>query len=231
MAKLKILAVEDDKNISRLIVYNLEKAGFNCTAAMSGEEALAAVDKEEFDLIILDLMLPKIDGLEVCRILKQDKESQKIPVVMLTAKGEEVDRVVGLELGADDYIVKPFSPRELVLRIKAILRRREVKKEEIPGVLTAEGLSVDIERHKVIAQKKEVELTAMEFRLLVTLMERHGRVQSRDRLLEDVWGITSDIDTRTVDTHIKRLRSKLGRAGKFIRTLRNVGYKFEDDNE
>jgi len=231
MAKQKILAVEDDKNISRLIVYNLEKAGFNCTAAMSGEEALAAVDKEEFDLIILDLMLPKIDGLEVCRILKQDKESQKIPVVMLTAKGEEVDRVVGLELGADDYIVKPFSPRELVLRIKAVLRRGEVKKEETPGVLTAEGISVDIERHKVVAQKKEVELTAMEFRLLVTLMERRGRVQSRDRLLEDVWGITSDIDTRTVDTHIKRLRSKLGRSGKFIRTLRNVGYKFEDNNE
>jgi len=231
MPKQKILAVEDDKNISRLIVYNLEKAGFDCKAAMSGEEALSMAQKESFDLIVLDLMLPKLDGLEVCRILKQDKESQKIPVVMLTAKGEEVDRVVGLELGADDYIVKPFSPRELVLRVKAILRRNEPKKEEKAGVLTTENLTVDIERHKVVAQKKEVELTAMEFRLLVTLMERRGRVQSRDRLLEDVWGITSDIDTRTVDTHIKRLRSKLGRAGNLIKTLRNVGYKFEANDE
>ena len=231
MAKQKILAVEDDKNISRLIVYNLEKAGFDCKAAMSGEEALNMAQKETFDLIILDLMLPRLDGLEVCRILKQDKDSQKIPVVMLTAKGEEVDRVVGLELGADDYIVKPFSPRELVLRIKAVLRRNEPKKEENTGVLTADNLTVDIECHKVIAQKKEVELTAMEFRLLVTLMERRGRVQSRDRLLEDVWGITSDIDTRTVDTHIKRLRSKLGRAGNLIKTLRNVGYKFEADDK
>ena len=231
MAKPKILAVEDDKNISRLIVYNLEKAGFDCKAAASGEEALAAVNKEEFDLIILDLMLPKLDGFEVCRLLKQDKDSQKIPVLMLTAKGEEVDRVVGLELGADDYVVKPFSPRELVLRIKAILRRNGPKQEEASGVLTAKNISVDIERHKVVAQKKEVELTAMEFRLLITLMERRGRVQGRDRLLEDVWGITSDIDTRTVDTHIKRLRSKLGKAGKFIKTIRNVGYKFEENGE
>ena len=231
MARAKVLIVEDDKNISRLIGYNLGKAGFDCRTAFTGEDALKLTDKERFDLIVLDLMLPGIDGLEVCRILKQDKESQKVPVVMLTAKGEEMDRVVGLELGADDYIVKPFSPRELVLRIKAILRRGGPKKSPISGTLTAPGLTIDVERHQVLANKKEVELTAMEFRLLATLVERRGRVQDRDRLLEDVWGITGDIDTRTVDTHIKRLRAKLGRPGKLIKTIRNVGYKFADDDE
>jgi DNA-binding response OmpR family regulator len=228
MNKDKILIVEDDKNISKLVKYNLEKAGFKCTIAGTGEEALKVLDKEPVDLVVLDIMLPKMDGLEVCRHIKQEKNSAHIPVVMLTAKGEEVDRIVGFELGADDYIVKPFSPRELVLRIKAILKR--LKPEEVEENLLKIGkVLVDLLRHRVTVDKKEIELTHMEFKLLVTLMQRKGLVQSRQKLLDDVWDIASDVTTRTVDTHIKRIRQKLGKEGKRVETVRGIGYRFSEE--
>lgn len=227
MAKDKILIVEDEKNIARLIRYNLEKSGYECYSAQSGEEALSLLEKQAVDLILLDIMLPGIDGFEVCRLIKQNDKLKNMPIVMLTAKGEEVDRVVGLELGAEDYIVKPFSPRELTLRIKAILKRgsKEAAKKDM---LAIEKVAIDIPRHKVTVNDKEVNLTLMEFNLLRILMQRHGRVQTRDVLLSDVWGLDSDIYTRTVDTHIKRLRQKLGKSGKIIETVRGIGYKIEN---
>ncbi len=227
MSKEVILIVEDDKNISKLIKYNLDKEGFRCVVSFDGEDAIKILDKNPADLIVLDIMLPGIDGLEVCRRVKKDKKLSNVPIIMLTAKGEEVDKVVGFELGADDYMVKPFSPRELILRIKAILKRLkpiEVEKE----VLKAGKLTVDLSRHKVISDKKEIELTNMEFKLLVTLMKRKGRVQSRDVLLDDVWDIASEVTTRTIDTHIKRLREKIGKAGDLIETIRSVGYRFSE---
>jgi two-component system phosphate regulon response regulator PhoB len=228
MAKQKILIVEDEENISGLIKYNLEKAGYEAHVAPSGENALELLKQKGADLVILDIMLPGMDGLEVCRTIKQDVKYKAIPIVMLTAKGAEVDRIVGLELGADDYVVKPFSPRELVLRIKAILKRgvvEEIKKD----VLKVKALTVDIIKHKVMVQQKEIELTPMEFKLLVTLMERGGRVQTRERLLADVWDIHADVDTRTIDTHVKRLREKLGKSGEAIETVRGLGYRFKED--
>jgi len=183
-------------------------------------------------LIILDIMLPRMDGLEVCRQIRQDTALKNIPIVILTAKGEEVDRIVGLELGADDYIVKPFSPREIILRIKAILRRLQVKEQ--PGdILRIADLVVDIPRHQVMIKDKVVILTPLEFKLLVTLMERKGLVQTREILLNDVWDMAADVYTRTVDTHIKHLRTKLGQAGKMIETITGMGYRFseaEDEN-
>ena len=227
MSKERILIVEDDKHISKLVKYNLEKAGFECTVATTGEKALEILDKEPVDLIILDIMLPKMDGFQACKQIKQERKLSALPIIMLTAKSEEVDRVVGFELGADDYVVKPFSPRELVLRVKAILRRKKPP-EVSQDILGAGRLIVDTTRHKVTVDKKEIELTPMEFKLLVTLMQRKGKVQSRDRLLDDVWDIAADVSTRTVDTHIKRLRQKLGKAGKFIETVRGFGYRFSD---
>lgn len=229
MAQGKVLIVEDDKHISKLVKYNLEKAGFDCTVTITGEDALDILDKEVIDLIVLDIMLPKMDGFEVCKIIKQDKKFSHIPIIMLTAKGEEVDRVVGFELGADDYVVKPFSPRELTLRVKAILKRR-VQKEVVKDILAAGKLKVDIARHKVFVDKKEIKLTQMEFKLLTTLMQRIGRVQTRDRLLDDVWDIAAEVTTRTIDTHIKRLRQKLGKAGKLIETIRGIGYRFSEED-
>ena len=228
MSNQKILIVEDDKNISKLVRYNLEKAGFDCETTITGEEALDIIDTQAVDLVILDIMLPKMDGLLTCKRIKQDKRNTSLPVVMLTAKGEEVDRIVGFELGADDYIVKPFSPRELVLRIKAILSRG--KPREVPQeILSVDRLKVDIPRCKVTIDHKEVKLTAMEFKLLTTLIKKRGRVQSRDQLLDEVWNLDADITTRTVDTHIKRLRQKLGAAGKLIETVRGYGYRLSED--
>ena len=227
MAGKKILVVEDDKHISKLVKYNLEKAGFDCTVTITGEDALGTLDRESIDLIILDIMLPKMDGFETCKHIKQNNKLSNIPVIMLTAKGEEVDKVVGFELGADDYVVKPFSPRELILRVKAILNRGKPKEEE-KDILSVDKIIVDISRHKVTVDKKEITLTQIEFKLLVTLIKRRGRVQSRDRLFEDVWDISSDVITRTIDTHIKRLREKLGKAGKLIETVRGIGYRFSE---
>jgi len=232
MQKKRILIIEDDKHISKLVKYNLEKAGFECLTAISGEEAFKILERWLADLILLDVMLPGIDGFEACRHIKQEEKFKNVPVVMLTAKGEEVDRIVGLELGADDYIVKPFSPRELILRIKAVLRRGRTEQDD-KDVLTVGILTVNIPQHKVIVNEKEVELTPMEFKLLVTLIQRQGRVQTRDSLLSDVWGIDADIYTRTVDTHIKRIRQKIGKAAKLINTVPGVGYRFDggDDDE
>jgi two-component system phosphate regulon response regulator PhoB len=227
MAGEKILIVEDDKHISKLVKYNLEKAGFECTVTITGEEALEILDRDPINLIILDIMLPKMDGFETCKIIKQKKIGASIPIIMLTAKSEEMDRVVGFELGADDYVVKPFSPRELVLRVKAILKRGEIKEID-KDILTVDKLKVDIPRHKITVDKKEIELTQMEFKLLTILMRRIGRVQSRDQLLNDVWDIASDVTTRTIDTHIKRLRQKLGKMGKLIETVRGIGYRFSE---
>ena len=227
MGKETILIVEDDKNISKLIKYNLEKEGFRCLVSFNGEDAMARLDQISPDLIILDIMLPGIDGLEVCRSIKKKEKFFNTPIIMLTAKGEEVDKVVGFELGAEDYIVKPFSPRELVLRIKAILKR--IKPLEVEKDLLKAGmLTVDLVRHKVTIDKKEVNLTNMEFNLLVTFLKRMGRVQSRETLLNDVWDIASEVTTRTVDTHIKRLREKLGKTGDLIETIRGVGYRFSE---
>jgi DNA-binding response OmpR family regulator len=170
-----------------------------------------------------------MDGFEVCKKLRQEKNLTHVPVIMLTAKGEETDRIVGFELGADDYIVKPFSPRELVLRVKAILKRSKSIEEKSRDILTADKLKIDISRHKVFVGKEEIELTLLEFNLLVMLMQRKGRVQSRDQLLNDLWNISSDVTTRTIDTHIKRLRQKLGGVGRLIETVRGIGYRFFEE--
>jgi len=227
--KQRILIVEDDKHISKLIKYNLEKEGFHCTAVITGEEALEALQIEPIDLIILDVMLPKIDGFETCKRIRQNKAVAHIPVVLLTARGEEIDRIIGFELGADDYMVKPFSPRELILRIRAVLKRgRDVESEK--DILTAGGIMMDIPRHIVKIHDVRVDLSPMEFKLLKTLINRRGRVQSREVLLDDVWGLSSDVTTRTVDTHIKLLRHKLGDCASAIETVRGIGYKISDED-
>ena len=231
MAKERILIVEDDNNISRLIKYNLDKAGFLCAIAVTGEDSLASLRKDKYDLVILDIMLPKMDGFEVCREMKKDKNLSNIPVIILTAKGEEVDRVVGFELGADDYVVKPFSPRELALRAKAVLKRYQHPEEKPSDIIKAGKISIDIPRHKVTIDGKEIILTLLEFKLLHTLITRQGRVQSRDKLLNDVWDIASEVTTRTIDTHIKRLRQKLGDMGAMIETVRGVGYRFSEGKD
>jgi two-component system phosphate regulon response regulator PhoB len=223
-----ILIVDDEPDLVSTLDYNLTKAGYQTRTAYTGEDGLALSEQSPRpDLIILDLMLPDISGTEVCRRLRASDKTRDIPVLMLTAKGEEIDRVVGFEVGADDYVTKPYSVRELMLRIGAILRRA-----------TAEGLGehmesfgrlrVDREGHRVWVDDMEVSLTALEFRLLTTFLARKGRVQSRDLLLADVWGIESEVTTRTVDTHVKRLREKLGLAGSYVETLRGVGYRFRD---
>lgn len=226
-----ILIVEDDQNIAKLVKYNLEKAGYRTTVCITGEEALEFLDRQLADLIVLDLMLPKMDGFETCRRLKDDNRMSQIPVMILTARGEEVDRVVGFELGADDYVVKPFSPRELVLRVKTILRRGQIKQPMAKENLNSGDIEIDIPRHRVTVKGKEIVLTPMEFKLLTILLERRGRVQSREQLLNDVWNIEADITTRTVDTHIKRLRQKLGKAGDALETIRGMGYRFQDEEQ
>ncbi|MCX5679321.1 MAG: response regulator transcription factor [Candidatus Omnitrophica bacterium] len=228
--KERILIVEDDKHISKLVKFNLEKANYECSIASTGEKALAALDDQPIDLVILDIMLPGMDGYEICRTIKGKDKLKNIPIIMLTAKGEEVDRIVGLELGADDYIVKPFSPRELVLRVKAILKRGKIEDAK-KDILVAGDITIDIPKHKVIVKGKAIDLTQMEFKLLVTLMERRGRVQTRERLLSDVWDMDTSVDTRTIDTHVKRLREKLGKSGDFIETVRGLGYKFKEEDE
>lgn len=227
MPQEHILIVEDDQNIAKLIKYNFEKAGFRSTIMVTGEDAFEFLASQMVDLIILDIMLPKIDGFETCRRLKDDSRLSSIPILMLTARSEEVDRVVGFELGADDYVVKPFSPRELVLRVKTILRRRQLPKP-LKENLRNNDLEIDIPRHRVSVKGKEIVLTPMEFKLLVTLIERRGRVQSREDLLSAVWDIQADITTRTVDTHVKRLRQKLGKAAKPLETIRGLGYRFNE---
>ncbi|HSV43920.1 MAG TPA: response regulator transcription factor, partial [Candidatus Bathyarchaeia archaeon] len=202
--KKHILVVEDDKHISKLIRYNLEKEGYDCTMVITGEEALDVLDTTAIDLIILDIMLPKMDGFEVCKLIRQNKATVSVPLIMLTARGEEIDRIIGFELGADDYMAKPFSPRELILRIKAVLKRGRASESE-KDILEAGDIVIDLPRHVVKVDGRKIELSPMEFKLLTTLIKRRGRVQSRDVLLDDVWGLSSDVTTRTVDTHVKLL--------------------------
>lgn len=221
-----ILVVEDEEDILDLISYNLKQAGFSVIAVESGEEALEVASEENFSLVLLDLMLPGIDGLEVCRLLRAKPETKNIPVLMLTARTEEVDRIVGLELGADDYLTKPFSPRELVLRVRAILRRAEVVESVSDETIRVGSLTIDPIEHRVQLLGEEIELTATEFRLLLTLAQRRGRVQSREELLNVVWGYEHSGYRRTVDTHLRRLRAKMGEAADYLETVRGVGYRF-----
>jgi DNA-binding response OmpR family regulator len=223
--KRKILVVDDEPDAVELIEFSLKAAGYTVAAAADGEAALEKARTLLPDLIVLDLMLPEVDGLEVCKILRRDPKTSGIPIIMLTAKAAEFDRVLGLELGADDYVTKPFSPRELVLRVKRLLRStgpEEQSKEKIQ----IKDLTIDIPGHHVEVKGKPITLTATEFKLLTVLAQRRGRVQSRDQLLQDVWEYDSMIDTRTVDTHMRRLRDKLGPAAKYLDTVRGVGYRF-----
>ena len=220
----KILIIEDENDVADLLTLTLRKAGFRISASPDGASGLQKARDDKPDFVILDLMLPKMSGLEVCRILKSDTVTSHIPILMLTAKAEEIDRIVGLEFGADDYVTKPFSPREVVLRIRAILRRGQAASES----LTAGPISIDPARHEVRINGKQVHLTSLEFKLLRLLMQRRGRVQDRDRLLNEVWGYESVIDTRTVDTHVRRLREKLGKVGDAIETVRGFGYRLRE---
>lgn len=230
----RILIVDDEEDLLQLMAFNLESAGFQVVTARNGRDALHHARSARPDLILLDLMLPDVQGTEVCRTLKADEQTRQIPVIMVTARGEEIDRVVGFELGADDYVVKPFSPRELVLRVKAMLKRLHRGGAEVEApqqVLRFGEIEVDQGRHRVRVGEEEVQLTALEFRLLTTFIRRKGRVQSRERLLDDVWGIDVEVTTRTVDTHVKRLREKLLGAGRHIETVRGVGYRFREHPE
>lgn len=230
MPEARIYLVEDEPDIAEVLTYNLEKEGFRVEVEHRGDAALEAIRSDPPDLLVLDLMLPGVDGLEITRALKRDEATAGIPIVMLTARGEEVDRIVGLELGADDYIPKPFSPREVVLRIKAVLRRTggddPAGERDGAEVLEVGTVRLDVPGHRLHVGAEEVSLTATEFRLLKVMMERRGRVQSRSRLLSDVWGYSEDVDSRTVDTHIRRLRRKLGDEAERIETLIGVGYRF-----
>jgi two-component system, OmpR family, phosphate regulon response regulator PhoB len=221
-----ILLVDDERDLVDAVEFALHREGWQTLTADAGNPALALARRDpKPDLILLDLMLPDISGTDVCRQLKSTEETADIPIIMLTAKGDEIDRVVGFEVGADDYVTKPFSMRELLLRIKAVLRRREVPKPS-GGDLVFGRLRIDMAGHGVWVDDEPVSLTALEFRLLTTFFTRRGRVQSRDVLLTDVWGLSAGLPTRTVDTHIQRLRKKLASAGDYIETLRGVGYRF-----
>ena len=225
--KSMILVVEDDNDILRLVDHNLKSADFNVLTAQDGYEALSLAKKHLPQLVILDLMLPGLDGFEVCKELKRSPTTKNIPVLMLTARGEEVDRIVGLELGADDYVVKPFSPRELVLRVRAILRRFAPEEPALTR-WQRNGLGVDFDSHRVTVDTQETILTATEFRLLAELIRNSGKVLTRDKLLDKVWGYQFDGYARTVDTHIRRLRQKIGPYAEWIETVRGVGYRLRD---
>ena len=227
-----ILVVEDEPDINKTVSYNLANEGFHPVSALNLEEADIKLSTNNVSLIILDLMLPDGSGLDFCKTLKSSNIYKNIPVIIVTAKGDEVDKVVGFELGADDYVTKPFSVRELMLRIKAILKRNT--QEGTPksnSVISFDGLNVDEESHEVYVNDVEINLTALEFKLLKHLLDRRGRVQTRDQLLEEVWGYSSHVTTRTVDTHVKRLREKLKEMGKHIQTIRGVGYRFSRSSD
>lgn len=229
--KETILIVEDEKDIIKMIEYNLIKEGFKTLSARDGEDALDFAVRQYPDLVILDLMLPGMDGLDVCKNLKRDARTASIPIIMLTAKSQEADKIVGLELGADDYMTKPFSPRELIARIKAVLRRVK-EKDKLHEILKAGDLVIDLSKIMVMVKDKPVELTAKEFELLKTLIKAKGRVLSRDYLLDTIWGFDNavSIQTRTVDVHIRTLRKKLRSSSKYIVTVKNYGYRFEYEN-
>ena len=221
-----ILVIEDEPDIRKNLEYNLGREGFIVSSVASLHDAEQKLQNNNFSLILLDLMLPDGSGLDLCKKTKGNPETESIPIIILTAKDDEVDKVVGFELGADDYVTKPFSVRELILRVKAILKRG-IKKSDLVEVERQFGdLKIDVDSHEVHVDSTQIQLTALEFRLLRQLVDKRGRVQSRDQLLSEVWGYNSDVTTRTVDTHIKRLREKLGSMGKYVQTIRGVGYKF-----
>ena len=224
MAKVSIVIVEDDRDILKLLAYNFRAGGYEVATCETGHEAISLVKQRLPDLVLLDLMIPGVDGLEVCKELKRNPATSKIPVIMLTARGEEVDRIVGLELGADDYVVKPFSPRELMLRVRAVLRRSTAE-PEAEAVWQNEGLRVDFEAHKATVDSEEIILTATEFKLLAELIRSRGKVLTRDQLLDKVWGYHFEGYARTVDTHVRRLRQKLGACSNQVETVRGVGYR------
>ncbi len=223
----RILVIDDEPDLLELVRLSLDQAGYRVDTAETGNEALSSVRSLRPDLIVLDLMLPDVPGTEVCRQIRADPELSRIPIIMLTARAEEVDRVVGFELGADDYVAKPFSPRELTLRVRAVLRRRKSDPESVAS-LQHGPLRIDPERHRCFIHDEEVELTAREFDLLLWLMRRPGLVMTREHLLDHVWGSDISVTTRTIDTHMKRLREKLGDAAFLIETVRGVGYRFAD---
>ncbi len=223
----QILVVEDERDIADVLDYNLTKAGYDVIAAACGHDGLKLARSRKPDLVLLDLMLPDISGTEVCRALKDDPNTRTVPVIMVSARGEEIDRVVGFELGVEDYVTKPFSIRELLLRIKAVLRRQGPK-TQASDFLEFGELRIDLGAHRVWVNGVEVELTAIEFKLLITLHERQNRVQSRAALLDHVWGMDTKVTTRTVDAHVKRLRQKLGAARDYVETVRGVGYRFAE---
>ena len=225
----KILIVEDEPDIVELLAYNLHQAGFETTTAFNGEDALRHVNIRPPDLIPLDLLLPGVDGLEICRMLKRNPTTEDIPVIILTAKGEKTDRIVGLELGADDYITKPFSPREVVLRIRAVQRRmEEARTSTAAKQLRIHDLVINLDNHQVFNRRQEVDLTATEFKLLTLLVGTPGRVFTRDLLMNKLWGDNYFAVDRTVDTHISRLRRKLHQLSDAIETVRGVGYRFKE---
>jgi two-component system phosphate regulon response regulator PhoB len=226
-----VLLVDDERDLLSLLDFNLRAAGFETVLATTGEQAMSQLRRRVPDLVLLDLMLPDIPGTELCRQLKADPRTKHLPVVMLTAKGEEVDRVVGFEIGADDYVTKPFSVRELVLRLKAVLRRAGPGKTSERPPESVGPIRVDVDAHRAFVDGAEVSLTPLEFKLLTTLMARLGRVQSREQLLEDVWEMSSEVETRTVDTHVKRLREKLGSGRDLLETVRGIGYRLVNPAE
>ena len=223
----RILVIDDEPDLLELVRINLDQAGYTVETARSGRDAIESLRRSRPDLIVLDLMLPDVSGTEICRRVRSDAKLAQIPIIMLTAKANEVDRVVGFELGADDYVTKPFSPRELCLRVAAILRRGSSDAPS-PDLLEQGPLRLDSERHRCFVEGGEVILTAKEFDLLQCLMSRPGRVTSRDFFLENVWGSDVTVTSRTIDTHLKRLREKLGAAGSLIETVRGVGYRFTE---
>jgi two-component system phosphate regulon response regulator PhoB len=219
----RILIVEDELDVADLVAHHLRNAGFPVEVVNNGREALEQIRRDPPNLLVLDLMVPEMSGLELCRTLRSDPLTRDLVIIMLSARTEEIDRVLGFELGADDYVVKPFSPREFVLRVQALLRRRSAAPNS--DSIRVGALSLDQSRHEVRAADRAIDCTATEFKLLRILMEREGRVQARDRLLTDVWGYDAVIDTRTVDTHMRRLRDKLGPYGRYIETVRGFGYR------
>ncbi|HET7826094.1 MAG TPA: response regulator [Anaeromyxobacter sp.] len=226
-----VLLVDDERDLLSLLDFNLRGAGFETILATTGEQALAQLRRRVPDLVVLDLMLPDISGTELCSRIKSDPRTRHVPVMMLTAKGEEIDRVVGFEVGADDYVTKPFSVRELVLRVRAVLRRSRPGRTAERAPEAVGPIRVDVDSHRAFVDGVEVQLTPLEFKLLTTLMARLGRVQSREQLLEDVWGMSSELETRTVDTHVKRLREKLGSGRDLLETVRGIGYRLVEPSE
>jgi two-component system phosphate regulon response regulator PhoB len=228
MSGERVLVVEDDEDILELVKYNLAKEGYKPACVTCGEEALKHVRAKLPDLIVLDLMLPGVDGLEVCKHIRSDPKTQHLPIVMLTAKGEEADVVTGLELGADDYITKPFSPRVLIARVRAVLRRRAKEPADETSTIQAHDLLIHPGRHEVLFKGKAVEMTFTEFRILHLLARRPGWVFTRDQIVDAARGVDYPVTGRSVDVHIVSLRKKLGAAGKYIETVRGIGYRFKE---